>query len=172
MQRRHVIRHAVTDTDDVTGAVDRRPHTDRGVSYVEILVSVVLLGMVVSALLVTLRTSIDASQLNRDHTNAHAWLQTATDVLYGSPREDCGTETASRATEIADVYESILRTTTNPEGWPADNIEVVRPVLFWDGTSQYQTTCYDDSGINLQLITIQVRGLDGRIVESVQVVKG
>jgi hypothetical protein len=145
---------------------------DVGISYVEVLVSIVLLGMVVSALLVTLRTSIDASTLNRDHSNAHAWLQSASDVLYGSPREDCGTEAASRADDIADVYESIIRTTSNPEGWPAENIEIVRPVRFWDGTSVYQSTCYDDAGINLQLITIQVRGLDGRIVESVQVVKG
>lgn len=134
--------------------------------------SIVLLGMTVSALLVTLRTSVNASSLNRDHANAHAWLQSASDVLYGSPREDCGTIAASDAADVADVYEDIIRATSNPEGWPAENIEVVRPVLFWDGESQYQPTCYDDAGINLQLITIQVRGLDGRVVESVQVVKG
>lgn len=145
---------------------------DRGLSYVEVLVSIVLLGLVVTSLLVTMRTSIDASRLNRDHVNAHAWLQTATDVLYGAPREDCGTIAASNASAVADVYESIVRSTSNPEGWPAANIEVIRPILFWDGESQYQSTCYDDAGINLQLITIQVRGLDGRIVESVQVVKG
>jgi hypothetical protein len=107
-----------------------------------------------------------------DHANAHAWLQSASDVLYGSPRADCGTQTASLAGDVADEYEAIIRATSNPEGWPADHISVVRPVLFWDGESQYQSTCYDDAGINLQLITIEVRGLDGRIVESVQVVKG
>lgn len=134
--------------------------------------SIVLIGMVVTALLVTLRTTVSAGALNRDHANAHAWLQSASDVLYGSPRADCGTQTASLAGDVADEYEAIIRATSNPEGWPADHISVVRPVLFWDGESQYQSTCYDDAGINLQLITIEVRGLDGRIVESVQVVKG
>ncbi len=138
----------------------------------EILVSIVLIGMVVTALLVTLRTTVNAAALNRDHANAHAWLQSASDVLYGSPRADCGTQAANLAGTVADEYEAIIRATSNPEGWPADHISVVRPVLFWDGESSYQSTCYDDSGVNLQLITIEVRGLDGRIVESVQVVKG
>ena len=133
---------------------------------------VVLIGMVVTAILATLRTSVTASSLNRDHTNAHAWLQSASDVLYGSAREDCGTESLSREPNLRAAYEQTVRSTTNPEGWPADNIRVVPPVLFWDGDSTYQTTCFDDAGVNLQLITLEVRGLDGRIVESVQVVKG
>jgi hypothetical protein len=149
---------------------DRR--VDRGSSLVEILVSVVLIGMVVTAVLVTLRTSVSASSTNRDHVNGHAWLQSASDVLYGSAREDCGTEALSREPQVRAAYEAIVRTTANPEGWPAEQISVVPPVLFWDGDSTYQTTCYDDSGVNLQLITIEVRGPNGRIVESVQVVKG
>ena len=147
---------------------------DHGSSLVEILVSVVLVGLVVTAVLTTLRTSVSASSLNRDHANAHAWLQSASDVLYGAARQDCGTETLSREPDLRAAYEQIVRSTdeANPEGWPAANIRIVPPVLFWDGESTYQPTCYDDSGVNLQLITIEVRGLDGRIVESVQVVKG
>ena len=59
----------------------------------------------------------------------------------------------------------------NPEGWPAENIEVVEPVLFWDGEI-YQDVCYDDENISLQLITIRVRNMNDEIVETVQVVKG
>lgn len=145
---------------------------DDGLSMVEVLVAVVLLGTAVVAILGALRTSVKASALNRDHANAHAWLQTATDVLYGAPREDCGTIAASREPEVRAAYQDIVRTTVNPEGWPAANIEVVGPVLFWDGTQAYGSVCYDDAGINLQLVTLQVRAPDGRIVESVEVVKG
>ena len=146
---------------------------DRGISLVEILVSIVLLGTAITALLTTLRVTIDASALDRDHANAHAWLQTAADVLYGEPREDCGTQTASKQDDVWKVYDAIVKSTheSNPEGWPAANIEVVEPVLFWDG-EQYQLTCYDNEGITLQLITIQVRNTDDRIIETVQVVKG
>ena len=145
---------------------------DAGMTFPEVLVSIVLTGTLAVAALGTLRASIRASETDRDHVNAHAWLQTASDVLYGAPRMDCGTEAASAEATVRSYYQSVVRSTTNPQGWAASNIEVVAPVLFWDGTSTYQATCYDDAGINLQLIRIQVRGPDGRIVESVEVVKG
>lgn len=148
-----------------------RPRRDEGSTYVEILVSIVLIGMVVSAILVTLRTSIGASSLNRDHANAHAWLQSASDLLYGYEREDCGTALLSREAALRDTYEAVARDADNPEGWLDDRLSVVQPVLFWDG-DVYQTVCRDDDGLNLQLVTLEVRAPDGRIVESVQVVKG
>jgi prepilin-type N-terminal cleavage/methylation domain-containing protein len=144
---------------------------DAGLTLVEILISIVLLGTAASAGLVTLRTSIMASATNRDHSNAHAWLQTATDVLYGASREDCGTTTSSQVSAVRAAYQGVVRDTSNPQDWPATNISVTS-VLFWDGESTYQSVCYDDFGINLQLITIQVTNPDGEIVESVQIVKG
>jgi type II secretory pathway pseudopilin PulG len=145
---------------------------DSGVTLIEILISIVLLGLVVGAMLTTLVVTVSASATERDHANAHAWLQTASDVLYGLERHDCGTEAVAQQDQVRTFYEDSIRgTAENPEQWPADKIEVVSPVLFWDGTG-YQTTCYDDKNINLQLITIRVRNLDGKIVESVQVVKG
>lgn len=145
---------------------------DSGQSLVEVLIAIVLTGTLAVAGMITLRASIVGSTLDRDHANAHAWLQTASDVLYGAAREDCGTEAASTAAAVADAYDAIIRTTPNPRNWDPSLIEVVRPVVFWDGQSSYQNTCFDDSGINLQLVTIQVRAPDGKIVESVQIVKG
>ena len=97
---------------------------------------------------------------------------TPDDVLYGVERQDCGTTTASLESTVRAYYESVIRTTSNPAGWPSTNIEVVSPVKFWDGQSTYQATCYDDLGINLQLITLRVRNADGKIVETVEIVKG
>ena len=65
--------------------------------------------------------------------------------------------------------EKIRELADNPEEWPYDKIEVIEPVLFWDGTI-YQDVCYYETG--LQLITIRVRNLNDEIVETVQVVKG
>jgi hypothetical protein len=92
--------------------------------------------------------------------------------LYGFDRQDCGTTTSSRVTQLKTTYGNYVRAnSSNPEGWPSANLEVT-DVKFWDGESSYQTICYDDSGVNLQLITMQVRAPDGRIIESVQIVKG
>jgi hypothetical protein len=115
--------------------------------------------------------AIDASATERDHANAHAWLQSAADVLYGHERLDCGTQSASLEPAIRDAYETAVRDADNPEGWLDDRIRIVAPVLFWDGEI-YQSTCYDDENINLQLITIEVRNPSNEIVETVQVVKG
>lgn len=141
-------------------------------TLVESLVSIVLVGTLAVAGMVTLRTTVIASTLDRDHANAHAWLQTASDVLYGTEREDCGTETASREADLRAAYTTVIQATENPEGWPAANIRIVPPVKFWDGVSAYGTTCYDDAGINLQLIKLEVRDMSGKIVENVEIVKG
>ena len=136
-------------------------------TLIEVLISIVLLGLGISMMLTLLSVTIAASATERDHANAHAWLQTASDVLYGAPRADCTTGEQS----VFDQYEPIVKSADNPEGWDSSNIDIVRPILFWDGDI-YQSTCYDDENINLQLVTIQVTNPAGEIVESVQVVKG
>lgn len=142
---------------------------DHGSSLIEVLIAIVLLGTGVTAMLSSLATTVVASATERDHANAHAWLQSATDVLYGEPRVDCDDP------GLEAIYAGILETAKDPEGWwEASNrgkIELVSPVLFWDGDI-YQSTCYDNEGLGLQLVTIRVRSSDGTIVESVEVVKG
>ena len=171
-------RHPVEDCLD-SSSPERR---DRGTSLIEVLIAVVLLGVGVAAMLTSLTVTIDASATERDHANAHAWLQTAADVLYGVERKDCGTLTydssgnpTTSGTDEASVrafYEQeIKNVATNPEGWPADNIEIIAPVKFWNGEI-YQDVCFDDQSVSLQLITIQVRNMNDEIVERVEVVKG
>jgi hypothetical protein len=167
---------AVADTSDPNLAVDDPAHRrvrqrDRGTSLVEILMAIVLLGTAVGAMMTALRVTINAGTLQRDHANAYAWLQTASDVLYGVDRVPCGTVAATDQQAVFDRYQSVVANTENPENWPAANIEVVPPVRFWNG-SIYQDRCYDEFGINLQLITLQVRDMNGRIIERIEVVKG
>lgn len=141
---------------------------DRGATLVEISIAIVLLGIGVTSMLTMLTVTIKASATERDHANAHAWLQTGADVLYGRDRLDCDDNTPA---QIHSAYDATVKGTSNPGGWPASNISVIPPVLYWDGDI-YQNTCYDNEGILLQLITIEVRNPEGRIVETVQVVKG
>jgi hypothetical protein len=153
---------------------------DRGTTLTEVLVAIVLMGTSVTAMLTTMSVTIHASGLERDHANAHAWLQTAADVLYGAERMDCGdmgpdlvvgtADDVSNHAAVTAAYEAIVKGSENPEAWPSDKIDVVS-VQYWDGEI-YQAQCYDDKGINLQLITIEVRNLDDEIIETVEVVKG
>lgn len=148
---------------------DRR-QADLGFSLVEVLCAIVLISTVTVAMLVTLRVSVKASALDRDHINSHAWLQGATDILYGYDRWDCGTVAAADEMGVWTAYNSYVQGAPKPNNWNG-TIEIVQPILFWNGDT-YTPTCYDDLGINLQLITLRVHGPDGNIVESIQIVKG
>lgn len=148
-----------------------RPRADQGFSLVEVLVSIVLIGTVTVAMLTTLRISVQASALDRDHINSHAWLQTATDILYGEEKFDCGTVALANEDAVYTAYDGVVQSAPKPNNWDG-TIEIVRPILFWNGDDIYTPVCYDDLGINLQLITLRVKGPDDKIIESIQIVKG
>lgn len=173
-ERREVAQGTTLATDalPMTGH-DRqrdRPRIDAGLSLLEVLVAVMLLGVGVVAMLATLDLVVKSSATEREAANAHAWLQSAIDTLYRSERVDCTDFTRE---QIEEKYQDVVETAQDPQGWSdrGGTIEIVSPVLYWDG-SVYQDVCYDDQNINLQLIEIRVANPDGRIIERVQVVKG
>lgn len=159
---------------------DPRARRDAGVSLIEVVIAVVLLGTVVTATLTALTSTISASALDRDHANAHAWLQTAADMLYATDVWDCDSANPP-ATEITDAiayYQTLASNTDNPEGWAASNIEVI-DLDWWSyevdpntgiTTEQWSTLCDEDT--TLQRVGLRVRGEDGRIVEEVEVIIG
>lgn len=161
--------HAPVDGLPTRARRSARPRRDAGTTLVEIVITIVLLSLGVVAMLTTLNVTILATATERDHANAHAWLQSASDLLYGHERMDCDQHSLST---IESTYQSVIDGSDDPEGWHASggSIQIVSPVLFWDGTN-YQSTCFDDFTA-LQLITIRVADPNGKIVETVQVVKG
>jgi prepilin-type N-terminal cleavage/methylation domain-containing protein len=158
-----------------------RSNRDDGVSLVEVLISIVLIGMVVGATLTTLQVTILASGTDRDHSNAHAWLQTAADVLYARPLEPCAPagSSATNKDAIISTYEATLQQTENPEGWADTNIEIY-DLQFWhiniDPVTKFTEEGWGDlcdtSDTNLQRIGIEVRSEGGEIVERVEVIIG
>jgi type II secretory pathway pseudopilin PulG len=173
--------------------IDRRRPADLGVTLIEIVIAVVLLGMTVVATLSLLAATINGTALDRDHSNAHAWLQTASDILYARPLEKCVDLTTplvlsdplpteadwnDQITDLIDTYEDTVQDTDNPEDWPVGNIEIVQLEL-WHYERDPVTNAVDegwdnwcDPDSNLQKVKLRVRGLDGRIVEEVEVIIG
>ena len=159
----------------------RQQDTDIGASLIEVLIGITLLATVVAATLTGLTTAITASALDRDHANAHAWLQTAADMLYARELDQCD-PAVDPTTEINDTiaeYQATIQQTDNPEGWSAANIQVTS-IEWWSididpatgiGTEAWGTQC-DSGDTNLQRISIRVTAEDGRIVEEVEVIIG
>ena len=145
-------------------------------SLIEILIALTLMGTVVVATMTALTASISASSLDRDHANAHAWLQTAADTLYARDLITCD---AQPLADITAAYQTTVQSTHNPEDWAAANIEVIG-LEYWryefdlatnQETSGWGTIC-DSPETNLQKVELRVRADDGRIVEEVEVVIG
>lgn len=168
-----------------TGKVDLRQPVpeprDNGVSLVEVLISIVLMGLVIGATVSLLQVTIKSSATDRDHSNAHAWLQSAADVLYARPLVPCETSggPATNKAAIVNAYEATLQQTENPEDWPDGNIEIY-DLQFWhinmDPVTKFTAEGWGDlcdaTDTNLQRIGIEVRSRSGSIVERVEVIIG
>lgn len=177
----------VKPTADQTNEA-QRPHRQRarsrrdgGATFVELLVSLVLIGTAVVGSLTALRATIIASRLERDHSRAQQWLQSAIGVIERENFADCNTVSfdgpAIRAAyQMAVDYDD----TTNPDGaktpfgFEGGTLTVSEP-LVWDGTAFVpfgsQSQCYDDVLLRQQLITITVRNAGGDIIETVELIK-
>jgi type II secretory pathway pseudopilin PulG len=159
---------------------DEPGRRDSGTTLVEILVSIVLIGTAVVATLGALRVSIVGGTVHRDHANAHAWLQSASDVLYASEKEDCDTALSDGGKSvIIGKYQPIVDAVANPEGWTNSQIRIVG-LEFWnatdtdnDGIVEYRfgAVCQDSINLALQRVTLEVRSPNGRIIEQVELVK-
>lgn len=154
---------------------------DSGVTLIEILIAVVLMGLVVVGTMTLLGSTIKASRLDRDHSNAHAWLQTASDMLYARDPVQCDASSPialeSQRQAIMSEYRKTVRLTQNPENWPADKIDVV-DLLFWHYARNPSTNGVDEGWYNyrcttkLQLVKLRVRSEAGEIIEEVEVIIG
>lgn len=164
-------------------AADPSVRRDRGTTFIEVLVAIVLLGVLGVGVLTAARTSIIGTRIERDHARAFQWLQSADGVLQASPRVSCNFDPVldapytSGEEKVRMEYEKRIRSqVVKPAGWTDSQITVVAPVLVWDG-SQYRNpatapkSCYDADKFFLQLVTIRVTNLDGQIIETNQVVK-
>ncbi len=159
----------------------RRGRRDSGATFVELLVSIVLIGTAVVGALTALRATIIGTRIEQDHSKAQQWLQSAVGVLERENFADCVSVSLS-GPAIQSAYTSAIAydPTANPDGAKAPfgfeggSIEVSEP-LVWDGSGFVpfgtQSQCYDDVLLRQQLITVTVRNAAGDIVESVDLVK-
>ena len=142
---------------------------DRGTSFVEILVSIVLLGTVVGGTLTALRTTIVSSEADGNQAKANAWLLAAAETVYQTTFESCP---ASDVGDVQNAYDNAVRVGAPPsEWWPGGSVGV-NVVYFWsksDGREVWADVC-GTSG-SPQLVEIYVRSPDGDVGKTMRVVK-
>lgn len=135
---------------------------DTGVTLIEIVVSILLLGVAGAGVLTALVTSTAGSARHREVSTATAWLQSAADHLEITPMTSCGT-----AASVATAYQNEVRTNVgNSDAWPSGAISVTG-VTFWDGAA-FAAACSPD----VQLVRLRVASPNGKITQTLDVVKG
>jgi hypothetical protein len=146
---------------------------DRGVSFIEVLVSIVLLGTAVVFILVAVRVSVIGTRLERDHSKAHQWLQSAVGVIEDEPFGDCVTVSTDKAVIILQYQTSIDSQAGRPDGF--DGTIEITDLDVWNGQGWVdfgsQPVCLDDKLLRQQRVTVEARTSSGDIIEILEVVK-
>lgn len=171
----------------------RRPVADRGATFVELLVAIVLLGTSVIATLVALQVTTTASVNDAKHARAFILLHEASDAVFTAPRLSC-LPPNDEATIMAH-YESYFSGLTKPDGWEFVNPDITK-IEFLNASDTTGSTVYSwgplcfegpvdadgsgtidpdedftDTPLNSQKITIEVISPDGNLVKILETVK-
>jgi len=135
-----------------------RRAADDGVTLLEILIAMSIMGVAVVAIMAGLGTGIRTSAQHRAQATAGTLLASAAEAVKGFDFDD--TCPATYAVTASDV--------TLPVGWPITTIAITG-VRYWDG-SAFTGTC--TAGHKLQEVTIVVTSPPDIVVsEQVAVVK-
>lgn len=155
---------------------------DRGLTFIEMLVAIVLLGTVVIAVVAALQVATTAAVTDANHSRAYILLHEASDAVFTAERASCASNTES---QIIALYEAEFAGLTSPEGWSTVTPDITRieflnasevdgrTVYAWGSTCQEGLT--DSSGnptpLKSQKVTIEVIAPDGSMAKSIETVK-
>ena len=86
---------------------------DRGLSLIEILVSIVLLSTAGISVVVALGTTIHSSGVDKNFATSYEYVQSVSDQIYEAPREKCYQGLAN----VKAAYDLAAKSAPVPLGW-------------------------------------------------------
>ena len=141
---------------------------DSGVSLVELLVAIVLLGVAGVSVLGAMAGAVRGSSTNRSQSATVVWLQSSADYLTKVAFVPCA---VGQEAQVGTAYAAALASAGAPRsqiGWAQTDLSVVQPVLFWNG-SAFTSTC--NTSFQLQQISLRVDNVPSRYKRTLVVVK-
>jgi type II secretory pathway pseudopilin PulG len=158
---------------------ERSARPDQGMTFVEVLVAIVLLGTAVISVLTAVRVTVIATATEREHSRAGQWLESAAKAIEVAPFGDCSVVDGipQSSVDAQNDYNAAILDVPVPYGWEAYELSVQRTtdIDVWNGSTwePYSTAsaCYDDQRLRLQRVRLSVSNPDGKILETLEVVK-
>ena len=165
--RRQLPDHAAT-SGSAGRAVRERHLEDRGISLVEMVIAITLIGTVIVASLTAVGMSVKASSVS------HSAAEVETAIVNASDR-------VNRATKSCD-YTIYAQAAVLTEGWPASAVVVTQkyyepsgdPTVAgqWTAGPPATPACPGvKADLLVQQVTLQITSPDGKVSRSIQVVK-
>jgi prepilin-type N-terminal cleavage/methylation domain-containing protein len=150
-----------------------------GFSLVEVLISIVIIGICFAGLLAGMGTAVMASGIHRDQTDGHALLVSAAEAVEDQSRNPFSCTTST--------YKPLVGVSL-PAGWAAPDVHIATsadsppaPIQhgYWNGTGFTVTaTCTEPDAsdpskfsTNLQRITVIATSPSGRTTERLTIIK-
>jgi Tfp pilus assembly protein PilV len=133
----------------------------------EVLISVVVLGLAITALLGGMTTTVGTSSISRQQADAEALLTSAGEAVRDPNVNQWQCIPGPQGTPLP--YTTVAPNGTVPTGWTAPSV-----TLDWylaNGTGAQQATCSPTTP-TLQLLTITVASPNGQVTMSRTFVKG
>jgi Tfp pilus assembly protein PilV len=162
----------------ITATTDSSTGRDSGASMIEILISVLLMGIAVSTILPALWVSVRASQTSDSQAEVMAVLSDAANRLSRSGWVICPENDATGG------YEAQADAAAAEKGWGPDAIGITM-INYWDPSTQTWTTSNpleqggcsgaDDSVTpdqTLQRVMVTAQTPDGRFTRTIEVILG
>lgn len=132
-------------------------HDERGETLVELLVTVVVLGLTGVALVAGLTTAVMISDSHRKAADAGATIRDYAEAI------ETAVVTSGYQVSCAPTYAADF---TPPSGYTTPAITAVS---FWNGAG-FPGTCDPTADTGLQRLTLRVSSMDGRAAESLTIV--
>jgi type II secretory pathway pseudopilin PulG len=137
-------------------AVDLRD--ERGETLIEVLVSIVILGLAVTAIVAGLMLSVRTSDAHRKQTTSTAYLRDYAEAI------ELAVRTGGYQSTCAPTYAA---GTAAPSA--AYNAPQIVAVSFWNGTT-FPASCNAGTDQGIQQLKLQLTSKDGRATEQLYIV--
>lgn len=153
-----------------------RLRSDEGVTLIELIMTVIIMGILFVAVLGGMMTSAVVSDTHRKQSTAEGLLRSYADAVEASSVPGGVTNTYVPCGGPASYYPGTSSVPASTFSVPAVYSATVlsSPFEYWNSaTGQFQTACPAGDGVaqGAQRMWLQVRSTDGRDTEQLQIVK-
>ncbi len=145
---------------------------EAGETLLEILVAMTIMAIVVVGIVGALATTVLGSHVHRSQASSNAVLVSAMEAIKSTDFDWSNVDCSKNAADRRTAYENRARTVTMPSGWNSTLLTVTSisyESVTVSGVS-FGSTC--TTGLNRQLVTLQLTSPDGRVASTQSFVKG